>query len=111
MTSQPSQNRPVLPTWFVAGTLALGVLGTLVAAVIIGVAGYDSESAGVTATYAVALPLGLVWGAGIGALIGRFALGSSPTAAKVAPGGCGCLSGILLLVVAVLFFEAIFPAL
>ena len=104
-------NGPALPTWFVAGTMIFGVLATLVAAVIVGIAGYDSESAGVIATYAVALPLGLFWGAGIGALIGRFLLGSSPTAAKVAPGGCGCLGGIALLITAVVFFEAIFPAL
>ena len=89
----------------------LGVLGTVVGGAIIAVAAYGSESAGMTASYIVAGPVGFFWGAGLGALIGRFAMKDKPGPAKIAPYGCGCGCAVVLAVGLVFFMVAIFPSL
>jgi len=89
----------------------LGVLATLVGGAIIGIAAADSESAGVTASYLVTGPVAFFWGAGIGSLLGRFALRSNPGLGKAAPWGCGCGCGLVLGLGLVVFMVAIFPSL
>ncbi len=89
----------------------LAVLGTLFGGAIIGIAAADSESAGVMASYVVAGPVGFFWGAGIGALLGRFALKNKPGAGKAAPWGCGCGCGLFLALGLIVFMVAIFPSL
>jgi hypothetical protein len=102
---------PPLSNLAVGLWLLLGFVLTMIGAVVVGVAAYDSESAGMTASYIVAGPVGFGWGAGIGALIGRFALAKSPTAAKLAAPGCGCGCGLFLALGVAVFMLAIFPAL
>jgi hypothetical protein len=89
----------------------LGVLATLVGGVVIGVAAASSESAGVSASYLVTGPVAFFWGAGIGALLGRYALKSQPGVGKVAPWGCGCGCGLILGLGLIVFMVSIFPSL
>lgn len=89
----------------------LGVVATVVGGAAIGVAAAGSESAGVTVSYIVAGPVGFFWGAGVGALLGRFALKGKPGAAKAAPWGCGCGCGMFLAFGLIGFMVAIFPSL
>lgn len=106
----PSAEAPVGMTALVIFNV-LGLLATLVGGAIVGVAAADSESAGVTASYFVAGPVAFFWGAGIGAILGRFALKSKPGAGKLAPWGCGCGCAVFLGFGLVFFMAAIFPSL
>jgi peptidoglycan/LPS O-acetylase OafA/YrhL len=107
----PAGNEPPVGKLGVILFNVLAVLATLVGGAIIGIAAADSESAGVTASYIVTGPVGFFWGAGIGALLGRFALKNKPAAGKAAPWGCGCGCGLFLAVGLFVFMVAIFPSL
>ncbi len=89
--------------------LAVAAVGTLICLVVVGVAAAGSESAGVSATYSVAFPLGFLWAGALAAVAGNFFLEGG--ARMAAPFGCGVLGGGALLGLIVLFFVAIFPAL
>ena len=93
-----------------AAWLILGLLGTIVAGVAVGLSIADSESAGMVATQAVAGPVGLLWCGGLVALIVHF-MKSGKGVRYGAPIGCGCLGAILFGALAFVFFAAIFPAL
>jgi hypothetical protein len=84
--------------WTVAAIVV--ILGC---AVVVGVATYGSESAGVTAASIAALPVGFVLGAAPSAWVVHFA-SRNKTARGAVPPGCGCLSsiGFALVVFAVL---------
>jgi hypothetical protein len=86
-------------------------LGTLVCAVIVGLAAADSESAGVMATNAVALPVGFLWAGSLAAIIVHFVKRDNKGLRYGAPVGCGCVGAILMLLTIFVFFAAIFPAL
>ncbi len=106
----PPKDAPVGKTAVIVWNV-LGVLATLVGGAVVGIAAYDSESAGMTASYVVAGPVGFFWGAGLGALIGRFAMKDKPGPGKIAPYGCGCGCAVFLGVGLVFFMVAIFPSL
>ena len=93
-----------------AAWLILGLLGTIVAAVAVGMSAADSETAGVAATQAVAFPVGLLWSGGLVALIVHF-MKSGKGVRFGAPIGCGCLGGLLFLGLVIVFFVGIFPSL
>ena len=93
-----------------AAWLIFGLLGTIVAAVAVGLSVAESESAGVMATRAVAFPIGVLWTGGFVALVTHF-MKSGKGVRFGAPLGCGCLGGIFMLALIVVFFVAIFPAL
>lgn len=88
-----------------------GFLGTIIGAVVVGIAAAGSESAGVTVSYIVAGPVGFGWGGALGALIGYLAFKKKPTHRKIAPVGCGCGCALFVGVGLVVFMTAIFPAL
>lgn len=71
----------------------------------------DSESAGITASMVVAFPLGFVWSGAIAAIVLHFIKKASRGVRLGSPFGCGCLGGIGMAAVAVLFFAVIFPEL
>lgn len=92
--------------------VALALLGSIGAGAGIGLSAYDSESAGVMASQLAAFPLGFVLGGALAALIVHFGVKRATTLLRVlGPLGCGCMSGVLLLGTAFVFFTAIFPAL
>ena len=93
--------------------LAAGIVGTIAGVAIVGAAAYNSESGGIVATNAAAFPLGALWGGSIGAWIAHFALRDRDSKGLriAAPFGCGCLSGVVMLLLSIVFFAAIFPAL
>ncbi len=93
-----------------AAWIILGLLGTIAAAVGVGMSAAGSESAGVAATQAVAFPIGLLWCGGLVALIVHF-LKSGKGVRYGAPLGCGCLGGFLFVGLVIVFFSVIFPAL
>jgi hypothetical protein len=93
-----------------AAWLILGLLGTIIAAVAVGLSAADSESAGMLATQVVAFPVGALWSGGLVALIVHF-MKSGKGVRIGAPLGCGCLGGIIMAVLVVVFFTAIFPSL
>ena len=93
-----------------AAWLIFGLLGTIIAAVAVGLSAADSESAGVLATQAVAFPVGLLWTGGFVALVVHF-MKSGKGVRFGAPIGCGCLGGIIMVALVVVFFTAIFPSL
>lgn len=87
---------------------AMVVLGLAVA--VVGGMGMSSESAGTSAAYMAAGPVGFVCAGAAGAAIVHFAVKAG--AARVwAPFGCGCLGGLGLAIGVWVFFAAIFPAL
>ena len=78
----------------------------------VGVSAYDSESAGVVASQVAAFPLGFALAGTIGAIGIHFGMKQASTPIRVGgPVGCGCLGGLAMVALAVLFFVAIFPAL
>jgi hypothetical protein len=92
--------------------LVVTFLVTLVCAAFVGLMAADSESKGVEATQVVALPFGFVWGGLLAASIIQIAWKKASTAVRVAgPLGCGCLGGIIMILLVIVFFSAIFPAL
>jgi len=86
-------------------------LGTIVCAVIVGIAASDSESAGVMATYAVTLPVGFLWAGSLASIIAHFAMRENKGVRYGAPFGCGCVGGFFLFLMIFVFFTPIFPAL
>lgn len=93
----------------IAWLLVSGLI-TIVAVVAVGASGAGSESAGVSAAYAAAGPLGFAWGGGLAALVTHFAA-KSPGARIGVPLGCGCAGAIGMVLTVFVFFAAIFPAL
>ena len=89
--------------------LIVAALGTMACVAVVGFAGYGSESAGVSASYMVAFPLGFLCGGSLAAVAGNFFLTGRLRLA--APFGCGLLAGGLFLLMVFVFFVAIFPAL
>ena len=77
----------------------------------LGLAIADSESAGVTASMIVAFPLGFIWAGAIAAIALYFMKRVSPPVRLGAPFGCGCLGGIVMGAISLLFFAVIFPEL
>lgn len=104
-TTQETKRSWIAPlVWFVVAGL-----GTVICAVIVGIAAADSESAGMAATYGVAFPLGFLWAGSLTAIAGNFFL-KGPVRMG-APFGCGLLAGGAMLGSMVVFFVAIFPSL
>lgn len=64
-----------------------------------------------TVTQAVAFPLGVLCFGGFVALITWFMKKAGGGVRYGAPLGCGCLGGILMVVLVVVFFRFIFPSL
>ncbi len=95
------------PALWLVGAL----LGTVVGLALVGLAASGSESAGVSATYAAAFPLGALWSGAIVALAMHFINKGGKAARFGAPLGCGCLGGALLFGLIFVFFVAIFPSL
>jgi len=89
----------------------LAAVGTLAAIVIVGYFAYGSESDGVSATYAVAFPLGLLWGGALSAGVIQLTKLAHPAVRIGGPLGCGFMAGAALLGLVFLFFVGIFPAL
>jgi hypothetical protein len=77
----------------------------------LGLAISDSESAGVVASMIVSFPLGFIWAGALAAIVLHFVKRASPPVRLGTPFGCGCLGGIAMGAVAVLFFAVIFPEL
>jgi len=93
-----------------AGCLT-AIVATAAAVAWIGFAAYASESAGVQAALLAAFPLGAVCSWALVALVVQLAGKESGAMRWGAPAGCACLGGAALLLVALLFFTTIFPAL
>jgi len=92
--------------------LGLTSVATLISLAYVAFAACNSESAGIRAAGIVALPLGMFWGGMLAAIIVQFAWKKASSGVRIAgPIGCGCLGGIILLVLVLLFFAVIFPAL
>lgn len=92
--------------------LVVTILVTLICAAFVGLMAADSESQGVQATQIVALPFGFVWSGLLAASIIQIAWKKASTAVRVAgPLGCGCLGGIIMILLVIVFFTAIFPGL
>ena len=103
-TEKPGWLAPIL--WGV-----IGLVGTVILAAIVGVAAYDSESAGMTATYVVSFPAGFLWAGFWGALLFHFVTPNKRGVRVAAPFGCAFVGGVALLALIFLFFAAIFPSL
>jgi hypothetical protein len=93
----------------IAWAIAAVVVG-LIGAGAVGFAGYGSESAGVSAAYLAAGPLGFVCSGAAGAAIIHLAV-KSGGARIYGPFGCGCFGAIALAAGVWVFFTAIFPSL
>jgi len=101
----PSSDARNLVRW---GTVLVLVLAFLLAIGTV-IAGLSSESLGITMAYVTAGPLGF----GLGGFIVALLTKKSPSTgvAVGAPLGCGCMSALSFVSLAVLFFAVIFPAL
>jgi hypothetical protein len=101
------------PGCLIAGIwLALAAVVTLIALVYVGFAAYNSESGGVMATQIMSLPFGFVWGGVLAAIIIQFGFKKAGTGIRVGgPIGCGCLGGLVFLLLVFIFFTGIFPSL
>lgn len=93
----------------IAWGIAALVIG-LLCVVAVAFAGMGSESAGMSAAYMAAGPLGFVCSGAAGAAIIHLAV-KSGGARIYGPFGCGCLGAIALALGTFVFFAAIFPAL
>lgn len=102
--ARPGLTMPV--AWSVLAALALvaGGLG-------VGVAAYDSESAGVTATWVASGPVGFALCGAAGAVVTHFVVNRRSALRIVLPVGCGCVGSTLFALGSFLFFAVIFPAL
>jgi hypothetical protein len=111
-TAQPPAGEKK-PGCLMAGIwLTLAAVVTLITLAYVGFAAYNSESAGVTAAEIMALPFGFAWSGALAAVIIRLGFKKAGTGLRVGgPMGCGCLGGIVLLLLVLLFFAAIFPSL
>lgn len=77
----------------------------------VGWSGYNSESAGLSALWVMAFPVGFF---GTGAFVGlvtHFVVKKASAARTFVPLGCGCLGGLVLLGAVAAFVTAIFPML
>jgi len=118
-TRPPQQTAPdeVLAKVRKAGLVMMGIFGVLVLLFFcgglagVGAAGYNSESAGVTAMYVAVCPAMFALLGFIGSVIGHFAI-KEKLAAKIAvPLVVGFVAGPCSLGCTFLFFEAIWPSL
>ena len=91
--------------------LGLTLLVTFLAVVVVGIAGYNSESAGTAAAMVAAFPVGACWSGLVAAAAVHFLKKDAPALRNGAPIGCGLLGGIMLAAFTLLFFAVIFPAL
>jgi len=102
--ARPGLTMPVVWSVLAAITLVAGGLG-------VGLAAYDSESAGVTATWAAAGPVGFALCGAAGAVVTHFLVNRRSALRVVLPFGCGCVGASLFAFGSFLFFAVIFPAL
>ena len=100
----PSWKLPLLWMGLAALAVVCGGIGT-------GVAGYSSESAGVTASYVVTGPACFFSGGALAAIAAHVLIKKASPVRTFGPVGCGCLSAVFGFVMIVLFFAVIFPAL
>ena len=100
------------PGWgLVVGWLLVAFLVGCGGLSVVGLMGYQSESGGVLASYISAFPVGFAL-SGFAAALAVQLLHRKPGPVRMAvPLGCGCLGGLGLMLAAVIFFAAIFPAL
>ncbi len=92
--------------------LGISALVSLAGLAYLGISAYGSESAGVTATWIVSGPLGLVWAGSFAAVIVHFAFRRGSTAVRAGvPIGCGCLGAVACFALVFVFFAAIWPSL
>ena len=99
---------PYIPLVWVVLTL----LVAFVSCAGVGASAYDSESAGVVASQLAAFPLGFALAGTTGAIGIHFGMKQASNAIRMGgPVGCGCLGGLAMVAMAMLFFVAIFPAL
>ncbi len=108
-SSSPASGAPEEPTWIGVGAaaafLAVGLFGCLATALAAGIAG--EEQATMVATLGIPLALaGLV--APIAAALTRR---QAPAVAVGAPIGCGCATITAGILLAIVFFTAIWPSL
>jgi hypothetical protein len=99
-----------------AGKIVLGVFGLLALLTCCGGGGYlgmsiyESESAGIVASYALAFPVGFSFAGLLGAVVGYFGLTSKGLQIAL-PIVLGFVAGIGCLLATFVFFVTIFPAL
>jgi len=92
--------------------LGVTALVTLAGLAYFGIAVSGSERAGVEATYIVAGPLGIVWSGCLAAIIVHLAMKKASTGVRAGvPIGCGCLGGVTLFLLILVFFAVIWPEL
>lgn len=92
--------------------LGVSILVTLLMAAYVGLSAAGSETAGVLATRTAAFPLGMVWAGCITALAVHLFYKKGSKGIRVGvPIGCGCLGGLIMFGLIIVFFVAIFPAL
>jgi len=91
--------------------IVVALLGTLVLGGIVGFAAYGSESAGMQAMQFLALPMGFLWSAAIGAIAMALFKPEKALIRHGVPFGCGCLGGLVFVVAVVVFFGAIWSSL
>jgi len=89
--------------------LALGV--SVLAAAAIGMLAYESEEGGVMATMVAAPFVGAAWSGAFAAAVIWLTRQEKTVVRLGIPFGCAILGGILLLILVVVFFAVIFPAL
>lgn len=100
------------PSWLMPLVwLGLTLIVSFIAIVFVGVATYNSESAGVVATQLAAFPVGLLWGGLLSALTIQLFKAKTMALRIGVPITCGLLAGIVVLTLTVLFFVVIFPLL
>ena len=112
MDSAPSPAPPRRGLLMPLGWSFLAVLGTVGAAAGVGLAVTESESAGINAAQIASFPLGFVLSAALGGLVVHIGIKRATTLLRVvAPLGCGCMGGLLMLGTVVGFVTLVLPTL
>lgn len=110
MVDPASDSQP--PGWgLVIGWLLVALLVGCGGVAAVGLMAYDSESGGVLASQITAFPVGFALSGFAAALAVQLLLRKPGPARMAVPMGCGCLGGLGAVVLTVIFFAAIFPAL
>lgn len=99
----------LLPPALISGVAGLTLLLSLAGIVVMAI---DSESAGVQATMIAAFPIGFALTLFLMVWVAHFFFKRSSSVVRLGvPVGCGCGAGLFSVLLAVVFFAAIFPAL